>query len=589
MYYRGHPSTKIAYNANAATVKNALQSITKLLDLKVTFSHGAHANVCQPTNPNVVTVEFLQNFGPQYPFVLEADPVMNAANGFFAISADGKTIIKGSDNKDYLSVKGTKENAPCSNRGLCERSSGVCECFDTNNDYYKSSDGYGHAGSRGDCGWASGSIANTVGTCPGEIACSGHGNCDSTSGEFKCTCFDGWQGGDCSEMSCPVGFAWFQYPSAKNTAHDEYIECSDMGFCDYSTGKCKCRAGFYGEACEYMACDPSIQSDVLGTSVSCSGHGRCMSMAELGYHANKNGDATDYVYGSDVNNFANTWDARRIHGCLCDEGYSGYDCSLKNCPIGDDPGTYDDHQEVQLLQCVANSGNFTLSFRQEVTRLLPHTASAQQIEDALVELKTILNVNVYMATDVPPPNGTLNKIKPYYDLDDYRRYKSQYRNGTWIVDIKPTYPNATVNASFCQSDGQQTLIVSFDYTPGDVPKIIPNNEYLGDYDNFDGRPGTGKINVFADGESVNSITSIKGTTETDVCNNRGLCDYQTGRCHCFPDWFSSDGSRQGPVGLVGDCGFRDVEKVGQQDAIKLGMYQRNNARKVQPFFAVYPP
>ena len=41
-----------------------------------------------------------------------------------------------------------------------------------------------------------------------------------------------------------------------------------------------------------------------------------------------------------------------------------YDCSLMDCPIGDDPGTYEDHVEVQLLQCVANGGNFSLSFRQ---------------------------------------------------------------------------------------------------------------------------------------------------------------------------------------------------------------------------------
>merc|ERR1712134_242019 len=33
------------------------------------------------------------------------------------------------------------------------------------------------------------------------------------------------------------------------------------------------------------------------------------------------------------------WDADMIQGCHCDVGWSGYDCSLKDCPKGDDPMT----------------------------------------------------------------------------------------------------------------------------------------------------------------------------------------------------------------------------------------------------------
>ena len=31
------------------------------------------------------------------------------------------------------------------------------------------------------------------------------------------------------------------------------------------------------------------------------------------------------------------WDADRIFGCACDSGFTGYDCSLRDCPAGVDP------------------------------------------------------------------------------------------------------------------------------------------------------------------------------------------------------------------------------------------------------------
>ena len=60
-------------------------------------------------------------------------------------------------------------------------------------------------------------------------------------------------------------------------------------------------------------------------------------MAELALAATAHGDATSYTYGLDANK-ASTWDADRLFGCLCDDGYQGYDCSQRTCPRGDDPG-----------------------------------------------------------------------------------------------------------------------------------------------------------------------------------------------------------------------------------------------------------
>ena len=40
-----------------------------------------------------------------------------------------------------------------------------------------------------------------------------------------------------------------------------------------------------------------------------------------------------------VYTYTNIWDATKIFGCQCDEHYTGSDCSLQNCPVGDDPLT----------------------------------------------------------------------------------------------------------------------------------------------------------------------------------------------------------------------------------------------------------
>ena len=120
--------------------------------------------------------------------------------------------------------------------------------------------------------------------------CSGHGLCDDGTGSstFKCSCNEGWGGGDCSERVCPVGLTWFDYPTANNKAHFSYSTCSNMGICDLGTGVCVCRQGFYGESCEYMGCGGGLSSP-------CNGRGKCLAMRELALWRENNGEATTYV------------------------------------------------------------------------------------------------------------------------------------------------------------------------------------------------------------------------------------------------------------------------------------------------------
>ena len=62
----------------------------------------------------------------------------------------------------------------------------------------------------------------------------------------------------------------------------------------------------------------------------CNGHGKCINQEEAsltwdGVYLHTSGLVSDPLHA--------------IEGCICDEPYSGYDCSLRQCPYGDDPRT----------------------------------------------------------------------------------------------------------------------------------------------------------------------------------------------------------------------------------------------------------
>ena len=53
--------------------------------------------------------------------------------------------------------------------------------------------------------------------------------------------------------------------------------------------------------------------------------------------------------------YTNNWDAYNSWGCVCDPSYTGYDCSIRQCPFGDDPGTDNSVREVQLIDCLCKT------------------------------------------------------------------------------------------------------------------------------------------------------------------------------------------------------------------------------------------
>jgi hypothetical protein len=250
--------------------------------------------------------------------------------------------------------------------------------------------------------------------CPN--ACSGHGDCTNYD---QCFCYRNWEGADCSLRTCAFGLAHVdspmgdldssadslsgpdttlllgstkyplgvteQFPNMTSsdgtklaqTAH-YYMECSNKGICDRKAGECECFDGYEGNACQRAGCPNE-----------CSGHGTCEHIKTLA--------------ALDFDNMYDLWDAEMTMGCACDPGFSGPDCSTKDCKYGIDPLYVDDDNTARVegvsisfnasdaksLTSVGNlEGTYALKFYDAFgedysTMPIPIGASCYTVEDAL--------------------------------------------------------------------------------------------------------------------------------------------------------------------------------------------------------------
>jgi hypothetical protein len=525
--FDGKPSPLISINDGADEMKAALESIEGITNININYDSGISTTICSEFK-NVFEIEFREQFGPQPPLVVQLNDVLADTSGqsipvVKLVGTGGNTnddeILENQSAVKFVSKKGSKENDECSGRGTCDTALGVCACYDSGGNRYESSDGYGQRGSRADCGKIQG--ADTVTNCPGGTPCSNRGVCDSAAGgAFKCSCAEGWSGGDCTQRMCPKGASWFDYPTGNEVAHREIAECSDKGHCKAETGECDCQMGYFGQACEFMTCPGGID-------FPCNLNGQCLSVYEMAQYSEVNGDDALVTYGRDVN-LPLTWDAKRIHHCVCDEGFGNFDCSDKVCPRGDDPETKNQKTERQVFKCKGDSpdSTFKISFRKKETQLFAPTALLEDIQEAF--------------------NGMSSMFKPTVQF--------VLTDGT--EEGTTTAPSST---PICSKTGDPDVYVVVDLkNHGNVPDIQfdlgdPTSGGLRDTGNTAiGNPGA--ITLFKSGAEVNSyVQSWDGETENIECSGRGHCDILTGTCKCFRGYGSSDGL--GNMGDFGDCGF----------------------------------
>lgn len=239
---------------------------------------------------------------------------------------------------------------------------------------------------------------------------------------------DGLSGGVHKRMKtlAAPGGTWESWPGdAVQKTQDEghfYMECSNQGLCDRGTGICECFEGYSGRACASTSCPndcngkgtcatvaemavlmPHLSSNTIGvtrgahfvstrTTVTTLQAGDRVYLGEQSsfdasnlYTVTRVNAATAAQGGSTPGFYVtpraqmslphgsalykaptyNLWDANKLTGCVCDEGYSGHDCSLRKCPGGHDPLDVQGEDKIDTKSATSTTNPSTFTKQNE--------------------------------------------------------------------------------------------------------------------------------------------------------------------------------------------------------------------------------
>jgi len=438
-------------------------------------------------------------------------------------------------------------------------------------------------------------------------ACSGHGVCKNSD---ECDCFPNYMANDCSQRVCPYGLAWVDNPRGDlnhdglrvtnsvpiytfddssyssavtvsdwetfnpNTVGGEghyYSECSNKGLCDRASGLCSCFDGYTGSSCQRTTCPNE-----------CSGHGVCRTVKEvaagnLNSSVAAGSDAFTTIWGglnkkqSDNYNgqvfydgvatatLYRLWDQDMAQSCVCDAGYSGPDCSERQCPRGDDPLTHRFAEcpiptnpdfynaatlaspcvnEVQRLEISAASGTTGADWFHFLYK--DWTGKIWKTDNILIGTPsftcsdTTLPLNTGTTTTVA--NNVIAAI-----TNALENIPNGVIRGVTVTDAK-SGAHVTGDDSFVGGGGANSvgyiLYVTFT-NPGNLEALTVVNSL----DMQTNLPAcdTAASRTF----TFTKVTKqYDGNKEQSECSNRGLCDYDSGLCKCFKGYYGIDCSMQ---------------------------------------------
>merc|ERR1711865_1087156 len=193
------------------------------------------------------------------------------------------------------------DEGACSNRGACNRLTGLCHC---RIEYYH--------GPKKACDYAHAPPSKADPCDPVcDDACSQRGRLDKIRG--VCNCQEEFFGAGCEEKKCPNSNGVL-YPRESGNA------CNGRGACDIETGKCGCGHPYSGVSCEFEACPND-----------CMDRGNCNQ--NTGHCACGNDESGSPFFGPSCEFRTCPFDCtgggecnRNDGKCVCKDGFSGLQC-----------------------------------------------------------------------------------------------------------------------------------------------------------------------------------------------------------------------------------------------------------------------
>jgi hypothetical protein len=307
----------------------------------------------------------------------------------------------------------------CSNQGLCDRGTGECECFD----------GYGGI----DCGATS---------CPND--CSGNGRCLSISDMARAA---PTRSGNTIEVA--RGSHFVSTELTPDVAVGDTVFLGEQA--DYDSATAYTVTGIVSQlSANIGVVDRCAKAD--GTNVNTAhtnralcvaatdcGGAQCVWNSQAGIVGSQGFTVSPRAQNSlpfgsllyKVGNY-NLWDADKVAGCVCDDGFSGHDCSSMACPVGADPldvtgedkensesststatpSTYTKQNERQMLTMDSTRGALSGEFKLTFTSINGEKKTTASIPTApeLSSTVTVSGVEEYDSTYCKEANAGTTTI-----------------------------------------------------------------------------------------------------------------------------------------------------------------------------------
>jgi hypothetical protein len=421
-------SSAIAHDSTAATLRTALLTIPGMLGVSVSMAGGTQMCDADGVTTAVTFTHFAGNAPPLHvPWTVAGSFAIESSAGDveFGIREGGQ---QPRGNHGFKVKQGTRNSKPCSGRGVCDFSTGLCTCSNTGTGgSFTASNGAGgetnaQTGTIDNCGFP-----NSISNCPMVSAlsgtCSGHGTCSSDN-TYLCLCNTGYTGPTCSEKTCPKSRAWFDEATLNNKAHGLLNECASKGHCNRDVGTCSCDTGLEEDDCSKSACPFAAFETWVEMSQKTSGCGgnNCTTMRGLADHA------VDTATGELISGakYEDEWDADMMQGCACPRfmhmgplgrargNYTGPDCSRRSCPASQDPKHPDRFSRVhekQTFTCSATEGQLRFQFLGKFSPYFDYnafvldahkTSDSESLESALSRLLSLTKVRVTLSPTTNP-------------------------------------------------------------------------------------------------------------------------------------------------------------------------------------------